>query len=180
MFAKAVYEESFMQPGELTTWIWRLNHVSFTMAVHLRLDANKPWLMLLLFLPCPFPFPPPRRYDSLDSATNGRSDLDSASGSSRRTSRQYSLDSRRSLSDRWVSVAPSLHPSLPAAAPACNSLPLWWCRGFGHVWFCGPCCACMHAHNPLLLHALFILIIYTYVFLYLLFSTYFCVLNDAT
>ncbi|KAI5626489.1 protein unc-13-like A isoform X2, partial [Silurus asotus] len=42
---------------------------------------------------------PMRRFDSLDSATNGRSDLDSASGSSRRTSRQYSLDSRRSLSD---------------------------------------------------------------------------------
>ncbi|CAB1324258.1 unnamed protein product, partial [Coregonus sp. 'balchen'] len=42
---------------------------------------------------------PMRRYDSLDSATNGRSDLDSASGSSRRTSRQYSLDSRHSLSD---------------------------------------------------------------------------------
>ncbi|XP_076880576.1 LOW QUALITY PROTEIN: protein unc-13 homolog A [Brachyhypopomus gauderio] len=40
-----------------------------------------------------------RRYDSLDSATNGRSDLDSASGSSRRTSRQFSLDSRHSLSD---------------------------------------------------------------------------------
>ncbi|XP_036410523.1 protein unc-13 homolog A isoform X3 [Megalops cyprinoides] len=40
-----------------------------------------------------------RRYDSLDSATNGRSDLDSASGSSRLTSRQYSLDSRHSLSD---------------------------------------------------------------------------------
>ncbi|XP_019904518.3 protein unc-13 homolog A isoform X5 [Esox lucius] len=40
-----------------------------------------------------------RRYDSLDSATNGRSDLDSASGSSRHTSRQYSLDSRHSLSD---------------------------------------------------------------------------------
>ncbi|XP_017262670.1 protein unc-13 homolog A isoform X2 [Kryptolebias marmoratus] len=40
-----------------------------------------------------------RRYDSLDSATNGRSDLDSGSGSSRRTSRQYSLDSRHSLSD---------------------------------------------------------------------------------
>ncbi|XP_035379233.1 protein unc-13 homolog A isoform X1 [Electrophorus electricus] len=40
-----------------------------------------------------------RRYDSLDSAPNGRSDLDSASGSSRRTSRQYSLDSRHSLSD---------------------------------------------------------------------------------
>ncbi|XP_042178021.1 protein unc-13 homolog A isoform X5 [Oncorhynchus tshawytscha] len=42
---------------------------------------------------------PMRRYDSLDSATNGRSDLDSASGSSRHTSRQYSLDSRHSLSD---------------------------------------------------------------------------------
>ncbi|XP_048107486.1 protein unc-13 homolog A isoform X3 [Alosa alosa] len=41
-----------------------------------------------------------RHYDSLDSnATNGRSDLDSASGSSRPTSRQYSLDSRHSLSD---------------------------------------------------------------------------------
>ncbi|XP_059922282.1 protein unc-13 homolog A [Gadus macrocephalus] len=40
-----------------------------------------------------------RHYDSLDSAANGRSDLDSGSGSSRRTSRQYSLDSRRSLSD---------------------------------------------------------------------------------
>ncbi|KAF3834955.1 hypothetical protein F7725_027513 [Dissostichus mawsoni] len=40
-----------------------------------------------------------RRNDSLDSATNGRSDIDSGSGSSRRTSRQYSLDSRHSLSD---------------------------------------------------------------------------------
>ncbi|KAM7012453.1 LOW QUALITY PROTEIN: protein unc-13 homolog A [Tautogolabrus adspersus] len=40
-----------------------------------------------------------RCYDSLDSATNGRSDIDSGSGSSRRTSRQYSLDSRHSLSD---------------------------------------------------------------------------------
>ncbi|KAM8887611.1 protein unc-13 homolog A isoform 3-T3 [Synchiropus picturatus] len=40
-----------------------------------------------------------RRYDSLDSATNGRSDIDSGSGSSHRTSRQYSLDSRQSLSD---------------------------------------------------------------------------------
>nr|XP_040040252.1 protein unc-13 homolog A isoform X2 [Gasterosteus aculeatus aculeatus] len=40
-----------------------------------------------------------RRYDSLESATNGRSEIDSGSGSSRRTSRQYSLDSRRSLSD---------------------------------------------------------------------------------
>ncbi|XP_058870907.1 protein unc-13 homolog A [Acipenser ruthenus] len=40
-----------------------------------------------------------RSYDSLDSATNGGSDLESVSGSSRRTSRQYSLDSRQSLSD---------------------------------------------------------------------------------
>ncbi|XP_077573303.1 protein unc-13 homolog A isoform X1 [Stigmatopora nigra] len=40
-----------------------------------------------------------RPYDSLDLATNGRSDIDSGSGSSRRTSRQYSLDSRHSLSD---------------------------------------------------------------------------------
>ncbi|XP_056894289.1 protein unc-13 homolog A isoform X3 [Takifugu flavidus] len=40
-----------------------------------------------------------RHYDSLDSATNGRSDIDSGSGSSRHTSRQYSLDSRHSLSD---------------------------------------------------------------------------------
>lgn len=47
-----------------------------------------------------------RRNDSLDSATNGRSDIDSGSGSSRPTSRQYSLDSRHSLSDRWVSVPP--------------------------------------------------------------------------
>ncbi|XP_024909999.1 protein unc-13 homolog A isoform X4 [Cynoglossus semilaevis] len=40
-----------------------------------------------------------RRYYSLDSATNGRSDIDSASGSSQHTSRQYSLDSRHSLSN---------------------------------------------------------------------------------
>ncbi|XP_062419678.1 protein unc-13 homolog A [Pungitius pungitius] len=40
-----------------------------------------------------------RRYDSLESATNGRSEIDSGSWSSRRTSRQYSLDSRHSLSD---------------------------------------------------------------------------------
>ncbi|XP_068599128.1 protein unc-13 homolog A [Brachionichthys hirsutus] len=40
-----------------------------------------------------------RHYDSLDPATNGRSDIDSGSGSSRRTSRRYSLDSRHSLSD---------------------------------------------------------------------------------
>ncbi|XP_061833901.1 protein unc-13 homolog A [Nerophis lumbriciformis] len=40
-----------------------------------------------------------RHNDSLDSATNGRSDIDSGSGSSRRTSRQYSLDSRHSLSN---------------------------------------------------------------------------------
>lgn len=52
------------------------------------------------------PAPSARRYDSLDSVTNGRSDIDSGSASSRRTSRQYSLDSRHSLSDRWVSVPP--------------------------------------------------------------------------
>ncbi|XP_030396526.1 protein unc-13 homolog A isoform X11 [Gopherus evgoodei] len=40
---------------------------------------------------------PIRRYDSVDSATNGRSDAESASESSRRTSRQFSLESRRSL-----------------------------------------------------------------------------------
>ena len=57
-------------------------------------------------LPTSLPAPLTRHYDSLDSATNGRSDIDSGSGSSRRTSRQYSLDSRHSLSDRWVSVPP--------------------------------------------------------------------------
>ncbi|KAH0625872.1 hypothetical protein JD844_034227 [Phrynosoma platyrhinos] len=40
---------------------------------------------------------PIRRYGSVDSATNGPSDAESASGSSRRTSRQPSLESRRSL-----------------------------------------------------------------------------------
>ncbi|XP_048469870.1 protein unc-13 homolog A [Rhincodon typus] len=40
---------------------------------------------------------PIRRYDSVDSATNGRSDLETASDSSRLTSRQYSLESRQSL-----------------------------------------------------------------------------------
>ncbi|XP_072338612.1 protein unc-13 homolog A-like [Scyliorhinus torazame] len=40
---------------------------------------------------------PIRRYDSIDSATNGRSDLETASDSSRLTSRQYSLESRQSL-----------------------------------------------------------------------------------
>lgn len=71
----------------------------------------------------PIPFPPTRRYDSLDSATNGRSDLDSASGSSRRTSRQYSLDSRQSLSDRWVSVAPTPPPSSTSSCSSyCSSL----------------------------------------------------------
>ncbi|XP_056428608.1 protein unc-13 homolog A isoform X9 [Hyla sarda] len=38
-----------------------------------------------------------RRYDSADSATNGRSDVESVSGSSRLTSRQHSLESRQSL-----------------------------------------------------------------------------------
>lgn len=53
----------------------------------------------------PFPLPlPGRRFGSVDSAANGHSDAESASGSSRRTSRQPSLESRRSLdlSDRWV------------------------------------------------------------------------------
>lgn len=47
---------------------------------------------------------PGRRYGSVDSAANGRSDAESGSESSRRTSRQPSLESRRSLdlSDRWV------------------------------------------------------------------------------
>ncbi|XP_074834518.1 protein unc-13 homolog A-like isoform X1 [Carettochelys insculpta] len=40
---------------------------------------------------------PIRRYDSVESATNGHSDAESASESSRRTSHQYSLESRRSL-----------------------------------------------------------------------------------
>ncbi|XP_063145251.1 protein unc-13 homolog A [Candoia aspera] len=40
---------------------------------------------------------PIRRYGSVDSAANGHSDAESASGSSRRTSRQPSLESRRSL-----------------------------------------------------------------------------------
>ncbi|XP_069780387.1 protein unc-13 homolog B-like isoform X1 [Narcine bancroftii] len=38
-----------------------------------------------------------RRYDSIDSTANGRSDLESASESSQLTSRQYSLESRQSL-----------------------------------------------------------------------------------
>ncbi|XP_063311974.1 protein unc-13 homolog A isoform X2 [Pelobates fuscus] len=40
---------------------------------------------------------PIRRYNSADSATNGRSDVESVSGSSRLTSRQHSLESRQSL-----------------------------------------------------------------------------------
>ncbi|XP_077331963.1 protein unc-13 homolog A isoform X5 [Lithobates pipiens] len=40
---------------------------------------------------------PVRHYDSADSATNGRSDGESVSGSSRLTSRQHSLESRQSL-----------------------------------------------------------------------------------
>ncbi|EMP27551.1 Protein unc-13 like protein A, partial [Chelonia mydas] len=40
---------------------------------------------------------PIRRYDSVDSATNGPSDAESASESSRRASRQFSLESGRSL-----------------------------------------------------------------------------------
>lgn len=47
-----------------------------------------------------------RRYGSVDSAANGRSDVESASESSRHTSRQPSLESRHSLdlSDRWVFI----------------------------------------------------------------------------
>ncbi len=74
----------------------------------------------------PIPFPPTRRYDSLDSATNGHSDLDSASGSSRRTSRQYSLDSRHSLSDRWVSVAPTPPPSSTSSSCSSSCSSLWF------------------------------------------------------
>ncbi|CAI5799117.1 Hypothetical predicted protein [Podarcis lilfordi] len=40
---------------------------------------------------------PMRRYGSVDSAANGHSDAESASGSSRHTSRQPSLESRRTL-----------------------------------------------------------------------------------
>ncbi|XP_069072748.1 protein unc-13 homolog A isoform X3 [Pleurodeles waltl] len=40
---------------------------------------------------------PIRRINSVDSTTHGRSDLESASGSSRLTSRQHSLESRQSL-----------------------------------------------------------------------------------
>lgn len=49
---------------------------------------------------------PGRRYGSIDSAAIGRSDAESGSESSRRTSRQPSLESRRSLelSDRWVTT----------------------------------------------------------------------------
>lgn len=65
-----------------------------------------------------------RRYGSVDSAANGRSDAESASESSRRTSRQPSLESRRSLdlSDRWVptsSVACRV-PSQSAVVGPCS------------------------------------------------------------
>uniref|UniRef100_A0A8C5LLV8 Uncharacterized protein n=1 Tax=Leptobrachium leishanense TaxID=445787 RepID=A0A8C5LLV8_9ANUR len=51
-----------------------------------------------------------RRYDSIDSPTNGRIDLESASESSQLTSRHYSLESRHSLdlSDRWVTLRDSV------------------------------------------------------------------------
>lgn len=120
-------------------------------------------------LPSSLPAPLTRRYDSLDSATNGRSDIDSGSGSSRRTSRQYSLDSRHSLSDRWVS-APPLQLHLPSPAPACDSVSLW-----SQWWTCPVLlarCACMHALSPYLCICIF----YTFyrkllvLHLYLLFS----------
>ncbi|MGH0186564.1 UNVERIFIED_CONTAM: hypothetical protein FKN15_021973 [Acipenser sinensis] len=59
-----------------------------------------------------------RWYSSVDSAANGRSDLESAS--SQLTSRKFSLGSRHSLelSNRWVFfLPPSLHPSLPPSLP---------------------------------------------------------------
>lgn len=79
-------------------------------------------MLLFRLFPPPSPVPFARRYDSLDSATNGRSDIDSGSGSSRRTSRQYSLDSRHSLSDRWVSVPPLQFSS------CCSSCSGLWLR----------------------------------------------------
>lgn len=79
-------------------------------------------MLLFRLFPPPSPVPFARHYDSLDSATNGRSDIDSGSGSSRRTSRQYSLDSRRSLSDRWVSVPPLQFSS------CCSSCSGLWLR----------------------------------------------------
>lgn len=98
-------------------------------------------------LPTFLPAPLTRRYDSLDSATNGRSDIDSGSGSSQHTSRQYSLDSRHSLSDRWVSVPPLQLLLLSSSpAPACDSVSLW------RQWWTCPVllahCACMHAILP--------------------------------
>lgn len=97
-------------------------------------------------LPTSFPAPFTRHYDSLDSATNGRSDIDSGSGSSRHTSCQYSLDSRHSLSDRWVSVPPLTLLLLSSSAPACDSVSLW------RQWWTCPVllahCACMHVLLP--------------------------------
>lgn len=97
-------------------------------------------------LPTSFPAPFTRHYDSLDSATNGRSDIDSGSGSSRHTSRRYSLDSRHSLSDRWVSVPPLTLLFLSSSAPACDSVSLW------RQWWTCPVllahCACMHVLLP--------------------------------
>ncbi|KAJ8277286.1 hypothetical protein GJAV_G00073550 [Gymnothorax javanicus] len=72
-----------------------------------------------------------RRNDSLDSATNGRSDLDSASGSSRLTSRQFSLDSRHSLSDSSVNIwdlareRSALQPGVPTSRAVFAQLLRW-------------------------------------------------------
>lgn len=66
---------------------------------------------------------PGRRYGSVDSAANGRSDAESGSESSRRTSRQPSLESRRSLdlSDRWVATCAVCRvPSQSAVVGPCS------------------------------------------------------------
>ncbi|XP_041321200.1 protein unc-13 homolog A-like [Pyrgilauda ruficollis] len=66
---------------------------------------------------------PIRRYGSVDSAANGRSDAESGSESSRRTSRQPSLESRRSLdlSDRWVATCAVCRvPSQSAVVGPCS------------------------------------------------------------
>lgn len=66
---------------------------------------------------------PGRRYGSVYSAANGRSDAESGSESSRRTSRQPSLESRRSLdlSDRWVhTCAVCRVPSQSAVVGPCS------------------------------------------------------------
>lgn len=164
--------------------LWRVFYAAWW-TNHLEL-AVEPWLMLLLFLPCPLPFPPPRHYDSLDSATNGRSDLDSASGSSRRTSRQYSLDSRRSLSDRWVFVAP-LPP--PYTSFYCSSLWFHAAVMMSWIWTCLVLWSllCLHACAQSSSFTCIIYIDYIHIYFCIFCSLHIfmlcrdcCVINDAT